>query len=246
MNDLGSRIPTLSAAQRIVLAIDTSDKAEADDLAELARSVGARFIKIGLQLSSATSWQWCSELAKKHGLDWIADAKLNDIPSTVESAVANLVALQHRPFAITMHATAGSEAMTRAQNKAGDVKVLGVTVLTSLSDQECLDIYGGDVKIKVMKLALSAAEAGLAGIVASPQEVGMIKQNSTTKHMLSMIPSARSKDVQHADQTRVATPAESIRAGADLLVIGREITKSGNPAAAYAKVVKDIQAALND
>src|SRR3989338_909748 len=230
---------------RIILATDTANAAEAEKLAELAKSAGAIYIKFGLQLATAKSWQWCAKLAKKHQLDWVADAKLDDIPNTTSASVASLVKLTHSPYAITIHTTAGHQAMLGAQAKAGQVKIFGVTVLTSLSDEECQRIYGSTAKEKVLELAQSAATAGLAGIVASPQEVSMIKQNEKTKNLLTMIPGARSTRVQTVDQARVATPAETIAAGADLLVIGREITQASDPATAFAKIIDDIKGVIN-
>ncbi|KKU19816.1 MAG: Orotidine 5'-phosphate decarboxylase [Candidatus Saccharibacteria bacterium GW2011_GWA2_46_10] len=236
----------LGIAQRIILAIDTSNADEAENLAQLAKSAGARFIKFGLQIATAKSWQWCAELSKKYGLEWVADAKLADIPNTIEASVASLVELGYSPYAITIHATAGHQAMVKAQASAGQVLIFGVTILTSLSDEECHRIYGSSAKDKVMELAQSAAAAGIAGIVASPKEVGMIKQNEVTKSLLTMIPGSRSTEAQAADQARVATPSQTITAGADLLVIGREITHAKDPAVAFAKIVNDIKEAVNE
>lgn len=235
----------LKSAQKIVLAIDTSNTAEAEKLTQIAKAVGTRFVKFGLQIATAHSWQWCANLAAKNDLAWIADAKLSDIPNTVEAAVAALVSLTHPPFAVTIHITAGKQAMSLAQAKAGEVKLLGITVLTSLTDEESQSFFGQPAKAKVMQLATAAAAAGLAGVVASPQEVKLLKGNPATKNLLLMIPGSRSNDAQSADQARVATPAETIDAGADLLVIGREVTQAADPAAVLARIVKDIEQASN-
>jgi orotidine-5'-phosphate decarboxylase len=131
--------------------------------------------------------------------------------------------------------------MADAQTAAGDIVIFGVTVLTSLSDEESREIYGAPVAKKVIELAEAAAEAGLAGLVASPLEVKQLKSNSQTKSLITLIPGSRSKDAKISDQARVATPADTIADGADLLVIGREITQAGDPAAAYAKIISDIE-----
>lgn len=233
-------------AQRIILAIDTSDTKEAEKLAELAKSAGAGFIKFGLQIFTAKSWGWCAELAKKYGLEWVADAKLDDIPNTIASSIDSLKTLPLSPYAVTIHATVGQAAMQSAQKHADGVKIFAVTVLTSLTDDEVHLIYGASVKDKVMQLAKAAAGAGLAGVVASPQEVAMIKQNEVTKNLLTMIPGVRSADAQTADQSRVATPAEAIAAGADFLVIGREVSQANDPAGAFAKIVNDIKKVVNE
>ena len=230
-------------SQRIILAIDASNEADAKDLIRLAKEAGAQFIKLGLELSSATSWQRCSELAQQAALEWVADAKLDDIPNTVKKTVANIKNLAHPPFAITIHTTAGIEAMRAAQAEAGDIKMFGVTILTSISDEESSRIFGAAARQKVMDLALMAAEAGLAGFVASPQELGRIKENSKTKHLLAMIPGTRSDSATKNDQARTATPAEAIKDGADLLVIGRQVTQAADPAKAYKELTDEIEGA---
>jgi orotidine-5'-phosphate decarboxylase len=233
-----------TACQRIILAVDTSDKREAEKLVRLASSAGARFVKFGLELSSATSWEYCSKLAGKHSLKWVADAKLDDIPTTVEKTVKNIKNLPNPPFAITMHTTAGIESMRLAQIAAGDIKILGVTVLTSISDKEARHIYGNSVSKIVLQLANDAAEAGLKGIVASPKEVGLIKQNRGTRGLFAMIPGSRSVSAKASDQARVDTPAATIKNGADLLVIGRQITQAKDPAQAYNELLSEIETAL--
>ncbi len=233
----------LSPAQKIVLSIDTENPDEAERLAKVAANAGGKFIKFGLQLATAQSWQFCAEIAKRAGLDWIADAKLDDIPNTVVGGINSLKKLEHPPVGITIHATIGQQGMSDAQTNAGDIVIFGVTVLTSLSDDESQRIYGAPVAQKVIELAEAAAEAGLKGLVASPLEVSELKKNSKTKALLTLIPGSRSKEAKAADQARTATPIETVQAGADLLVIGREITQSDDSEAAYAKIVKEIEEA---
>lgn len=227
--------------ERIILAVDTSEVERAEQLAETARMLGAVSIKMGLELSSATSWRFCSDLAAEYNLEWVADAKLDDIPNTVVGAVRNIKSLPHPPFGITMHTTAGFEAMKRAQEEAETIKMLGVTVLTSLGYDETLAIFRTSPARKVMELAEMAAEANLGGLVASPQEVAQIKSNPRTKQLLAMIPGTRSSKSQTHDQARTTTPAEAIKRGADLLVIGRQITGAENPIQAYNELIAEIE-----
>ena len=234
----------LSARERIILSIDTSRREDAERLAAVAQAAGARFVKLGLELSSAESWLYCSRLAARHGLDWVSDAKLDDIPNTVVGAVKNISGLSHPPFGITMHTTAGIEAMQAAQEAAGPVKMLGVTVLTSIKGEEAERLYRVPVQEKVMELARDAASAGVAGVVSSPMEVGMIKGDPETAHLFAMIPGTRSVAADHGDQARVTTPGAAIQDGADLLVIGRQITQAEDPALAYEALVAEIQGAL--
>ena len=234
----------LSARERIILSVDTSNEAQAEKLARVAQQSGARFIKMGLELSTARSWDYCAELAARHGLDWVADAKIDDIPKTVEAAVRNIAALSHPPFGITMHTTAGEQAMRAAQEAAGNIKMLGVTVLTSITDDEAERLFGAAADTKVPELARIAAAAGIGGIVCSPLEVGAIKGDPATAGLFAMIPGTRSENADHGDQARVTTPAAAIRDGADLLVIGRQITQAEDPALAYAQLVAEIEGAM--
>lgn len=233
----------LEMRERIILAIDTSTKESADRLINIAREAGARFVKLGLELFCATDWQYCSDVAARHGLDWVADAKLYDIPNTIAGAIKSLRKLEHPPFGITMHTTAGKEAMRVAQEEAGDIKMLGVTILTSVSDEDCRSMYGVSVRQKVMDLSELAAEVGLSGVVASPQEVRMIKENPITSNLFAMIPGTRSQNADAHDQARTSTPSAAIRDGADLLVIGRQITKAENPAVAFEMLVRELESA---
>jgi orotidine-5'-phosphate decarboxylase len=231
----------LTTPQKIVLAIDTADPDQAQKLIEVAKHAGARFVKFGLQLATAKGWDWCAKMAQKSQLDWIADAKLDDIPNTVTGGIKSMKQLDHPPVGITIHATIGRQGMADAQTAAGDIVIFGVTVLTSLSDEESREIYGAPVAEKVIELSEAAAEAGLKGLVASPLEVQQLKSNSHTKSLITLIPGSRSKDAKISDQARIATPIDTIKAGADLLVIGREITQADDPAAAYDKIIKDIE-----
>jgi orotidine-5'-phosphate decarboxylase len=234
----------LGAAQRIILSVDTFDLNEAAAFVKIAKQAGAKYVKFGLQLSSATSWQSCSKLAANEGLEWIADAKLDDIPNTVRAAVTGLKNLDYPPFGITMHTTAGHEAMKLAQAEAGDIIMFGVTVLTSLSTDEVRQIYSSSIEDKVLQLAEAAAQAGVRGVVASPQEVKAIKSNRQTQGLVAMIPGTRSQGTSSDDQARVTTPAAAIKAGADLLVIGRQITQANSPVEAYNQLVKEVAAVL--
>ena len=233
-------------SERIVLALDTSSEERAEKLIEMAASAGGQFVKLGLELASATSWRYCSRLAAAHGLDWVADSKLDDIPNTVVATVENLSNLDHPPVAITIHTSVGLEAMRQAQARAETIKMLGVTVLTSISAAESEAIYGRRPSEAVMILAEMAVDAGLKGIVASPKEVATIKQNQKTETLFAMIPGVRSATAGVQDQVRVSTPAATIKAGADLIVIGRQVTQAKDPRQAYKDVSAEVRSALDD
>lgn len=233
----------LSARERIILAIDTSDSAEAIRLTKIAKKAGARFVKLGLEISSATSWQFCSSLAADNELDWVADAKLHDIPNTVKNTVRNIRKTAHPPFGITIHTLSGREALKVAQEEAGTIKMLGVTILTSIDAEESAQQFHEDVPNTVMHLARKAVDAGVAGLVCSPLEVGLVKATPETAGLFTMIPGTRSVTAETADQVRVSTPAEAIRNRADLLVIGRQVTGDPEPVTAYEAVVAEVEGA---
>lgn len=242
-------MPELEPAERLILAIDTSERAEAQRQVSIAKNAGARLVKLGLEISSATSWEYCSTLAADYDLDWVADAKLDDIPNTVAGAVKNIAGLDHPPFGITMHTNAGFESMKKAQEEAGDIIIFGVTELTSIPPEETMETYviradGRAIGMKreevVAARARKAANAGLKGVVASPKEVGMIKSIPQTSSLFAMIPGTRSPGADSHDQSNVATPAAAIANGADTLVIGRQVTQAENPALAFAQIVAEI------
>ncbi len=234
----------LPARERIILAIDASRAEDAERLAQIAEEAGARFVKLGLELQTATSWDYCADLAGRHGLDWVADAKLDDIPTTVAGAVKNIAAKSHAPFGITIHTKAGIDAMRVSQEEAGDILMLGVTELTSIPAEETEARYGLTRPELVTRLARDAAVAGLKGVVASPKEVGGIKSDEVTSNLFAMIPGTRSAGADSHDQSNVRTPTAAIRDGADLLVIGRQIAKAEDPAQAYEDLVSELEAAL--
>ncbi len=231
----------MSPAGRVVLAVDTSDKQTARRLTKLAKDCGATYIKYGLQLATATSWQFCGDLAKKYGLQWMADAKLHDIPNTVSAAVGNLVSLDNAPFAITIHISTGQQALKAAKQAAGKVKLFGVTVLTSIDDAETKQIYGGQTRAqKVPQFASAAADAGLYGLVCSAREVGLVKSDPKTAKLFVMANGSRSHGTDHHDQSNVLTPAEALQLGADLIEVGRQVTLASKPVGAYQKLIEEL------
>ncbi len=239
--DYMSELPT---RERIILAIDASKTEDAERLAGVAEQAGARFVKLGLELQTATSWDYCADLAGRHGLDWVADAKLDDIPNTVAGAVKNIASKEHAPFGITIHTKAGIEAMRLSQEEAGDILMLGVTELTSIPAEETEARYGLTRPELVTVLARDAAIAGLRGVVASPKEVGGIKSDPLTSELFAMIPGTRSAGADSHDQANVGTPTAAIRDGADLLVIGRQISQAEDPAQAYENLVVELEGAV--
>lgn len=229
--------------ERLILAVDTDTKQKAESLMKLAKEVGVRCVKLGLELMTNTSPAYAADLAGRYDMKWVADAKLLDIPNTVVGAVRGYTKLEHYPFGITMHASGGREMLELAQETARPIAMLAVTVLTSLKE-EVSEIYGADSATKVMQMARMAAAAGVTGLVCSPLEVGLVKGDIKTSGLFTMIPGIRSAGASSGDQARIGTPRAAIEAGADLLVIGRQVTESKNPVQSFDDIVAEVDDAL--
>ncbi len=237
----------LSAVERVFLAVDTSDIKRARELATIAHEAGAAVLKEGLELSSAYSWEVCSEIAWQEGLDWVADAKIDDIPNTTAKIVLNLAKLEHPPIGITIHANSGIDSMRAAQEIAEDseIKMLAVTHLTSVDDEETKETYGFLRNTLVKRRLKAAVRANVGGLVCSPRELNkVVGRSEDFSRMFSMIPGTRSLGADAQDQKNTTTPYQAIVAGASSLVIGRQVTEAENPAEEFNKVTAEIQAGL--
>jgi orotidine-5'-phosphate decarboxylase len=165
-------------------------------------------------------------------VDVFLDLKLHDIPATVGGAARAVAKV--RPDLLTVHAAAGATAIAAAVQALPSTKIVAVTILTSLSDHD-LDEVGmaGPVSDAVLRLAALAVGAGARGLVCSPQEVAAVR-SEVGPDITLITPGVRPSGEASHDQARVATPQEALRAGADLLVIGRPITRAPDPGAAAA------------
>jgi orotidine-5'-phosphate decarboxylase len=220
----------------IIVALDVESAADARSLvARLGSQVN--FYKVGMELYAAAGMDFVRELALQ-GKDVFLDLKLYDIPETVKRAVAQVARTGVR--FLTIHAVAS--AMRAAVEGRGDshLKLLGVTVLTSFGPEDMAELnYQGTVSELVERRARKAMEVGMDGIVASPLEVSAVRRIAGPKAIL-VIPGIRSSGADRGDQKRVATPTEAIAAGADYLVIGRQITCAADPAAEASRVLAEI------
>jgi orotidine-5'-phosphate decarboxylase len=237
----------LSAAERMVPAIDTKYPARATELMQASKSAGAWVVKEGLELMMATSPRTCSELAEESGVEWIADFKLKDISNTVAGAVESIVALDHPPIGITVHTKSGIKALKEAQRVADerDITIFGVTHLTSIDEGETKQYEKATPKVVVWRESRRAVAGGIGGLVCSAQEIGMIKRFKKTNGLYTMIPGTRSLGANLNDQKRPQTPFEAIVQGADLLVIGRQVTAADNFAEEFGFIESEIQMGLN-
>jgi orotidine-5'-phosphate decarboxylase len=227
--------------ERVVLALDFESAAEADAL--LARlDPRPVWVKVGLELFSREG-PGALESFRRGGFRVFADLKLHDIPNTVRGA-ARAVASRGVDL-VNVHATGGEAMMRAALEGAGEgsdagrggTKVLAVTLLTSLgtADLEALEgVPAGPeaLRERVVRLAHLARRTGLHGVVASPGETAAIRK-ACGPGFLIVTPGIRPGGADPGDQKRIATPEEALRAGSDLLVLGRAITAAKDPAAAW-------------
>jgi orotidine-5'-phosphate decarboxylase len=227
-------------ANPVFVAIDTPDLQRALTLSRAVRDhVGG--LKVGLEFITACGPEGVKRIVDV-GLPIFADVKFHDIPNTVAGASRELARLGAKIF--NVHTSGGEEMMREgsAAARAIDpkVRVIGVTVLTSLDDS-VLDSVGqrGPASDQVVRLAQLAKHSGLDGVVCSAHEIGAIRK-ACGKDFLLVVPGIRPAGADLADQRRVMTPAQAHAAGADILVIGRPITGSADPAAAARAIVAEL------
>ena len=224
---------------RLICALDVESAAKARAL--VARLGGAAgWLKVGLELFTAEGPTVLSGLPEGRVF---LDLKLHDIPETVGRAVAR-VARYAEVGMLTVHACGGRAMLARAVKEAGAVKILAVTVLTSLDATDLREVGdGGDVEDLVVRRARLAAEAGCHGVVCSPREAAIVRAD-VPAGFLVVTPGVRPAGVPVGDQKRVATAAEAIRAGASHVVVGRPIRDAADPFAQANAIAAEIAGAL--
>ena len=215
------------------------DAREPERNLEMARATAEHvgYLKIGLTSFTGGGSQLAVELAAMKPL--FVDLKMHDIPAQVESAVANVSSLG--ASLTTVHAAGGAEMIKTAVAAASkDLKILAVTVLTSLDDAS-LDAIGaaGPAGDAVLRLADLALGAGADGLVCSPLEIASIRERFGSEPYL-VVPGIRPLGASADDQKRTLGPRDALDAGADLLVIGRPITGADDPAGAAASIAGDL------
>jgi len=225
----------------IFVALDTPDLGEAQ---AIAKAVGPYVggLKIGLEFVSAQGPKGIESIVAL-GRPVFVDVKFHDIPNTVAGAAKALARLGAAIF--NVH-TSGGEAMMRAALEAAHsvdpkVRVLGVTVLTSL-DQSVLDAVGqkGPPHAQVERLTKLAKSSGLHGVVCSAQEIGLVRKAAGPDFLIAT-PGIRPLGADLADQRRVTAPADAMAAGTDLLIIGRPVTAAADPAAAARAIAEELR-----
>jgi orotidine-5'-phosphate decarboxylase len=224
---------------RLIVALDVPHAVAG---IELTQKLGdtVSFYKIGLGMLTGGGLALANELKQEHGKRIFLDMKLFDIGATVEAAVRGLA--QFDLDFLTVH---GDPHVVRAakEGAAGkDLKILGVTILTSL-DRADLDnslIKEGDIADLVCERAARAFEAGADGVIASPNEAALIRALPEAEGRLIVTPGVRPAGADKGDQKRIATPSSAIEAGADHIVVGRPIWKAENPRGAAQAILDEL------
>jgi orotidine-5'-phosphate decarboxylase len=221
----------------IIVALDVDSAAEAREI--VARIGGqTTFYKVGLELYAAAGMDFVRELLAD-GKEVFLDLKFYDIGETVKRAVAQVARTGVR--FLTVHGSC--EVMRAAVEGRGSspLKLLAVTVLTSFDQDDLSDLGYPCSPAELVELRVGKAmESGIDGIVASPLDALTVRA-ITGPRVILVTPGVRSAGTSKGDQKRVATPAEAIRDGADYVVVGRQITRSADPAAAVRRVLDEIQ-----
>lgn len=229
------------ARERLIVALDVPTAAAARQMVA-AVGEGATFYKVGKQLFTAEGPQVVRDLVAS-GRKVFLDLKYHDIPNTVGEAVRSASRLG--VTMLNVHASGGSKMLRAAAEAAAQSeskpKVLAVTVLTSLSDQDLQEIgVSGRAMDQVLRLAQLARANGCLGVVASAQEAKEIRRE-IGEGFLIVTPGVRPAGVAVNDQARYVTPAEAIAAGATHIVVGRPIIAAADPAKAARMVIEEME-----
>lgn len=239
---------TVGTRAKLVVALDIADFAVARDLVAKLAPLDVWF-KVGYEALFGYGDALRAEL-ERHGANVFLDAKLHDIPRTVEAGIRALV----RPGVriLTVHAIGGNEmlgaAVGAAAERAAELgieapQIFAVTILTSIAAEDLreLGLAGGPGE-NVMRLAALARDARCAGVVCSANEVADLKAYFG-HDFKALCPGIRPAGAAHGDQKRVATPQRAIAAGADYLVVGRPIVEAPDPVAAATAILAEMAAA---
>jgi orotidine-5'-phosphate decarboxylase len=235
--DTLARSTGMLADPRLIVALDLPTRAEAEAMVErLGETVV--FYKVGLQLLAVGGMEMARDL-KRRGRKVFLDWKLHDIGATVEKAAAAIAAAEAGDF-LTVHAEPQVLAAAVRACAGTRLKVLGVTVLTSLNGQDLGEIgYGMSVEALVERRVRQVIEAGADGVIVSPREAAMARRIGGPD-LLVVTPGVRPDWAGLDDQARAETPAHTLGQGASHVVIGRPVTAAEDPRAAARRIAEEM------
>jgi orotidine-5'-phosphate decarboxylase len=231
---------SLNARDRLIVGLDLPTVAEAETIVS-SLDAEVTFYKIGYQLAFAGGLEFARDLAAS-GKKVFLDMKLLDIDNTVAKGVENIVKMGMSMLTLHAYPKAMKAAVEAA--KGSDLCLLGVTVLTSMDEQDVIDAgYEYDPHTLVLRRAEQAHAAGMGGIVCSAEEAAAVRR-IIGRDMALVTPGIRPLGAEKGDQKRVMTPADAIRAGSSHLVVGRPIVKAADPLAASRAILAEMESAL--
>lgn len=231
---------TLDQKCELIVALDLETKEDA--LAMLDRiGDSLDWVKVGLQLFTAYGPDFVREIADR-GYHIFLDLKLHDIPNTVAKAVQSISSLPVE--LLTLHGSGGSEmlewAAKSAQDHAPDLKLLSVTVLTSMNQAQLASLnVSAPTEEQVLHLADMSLQAGIPGLVCSPLELAPLRARFGNDPII-VTPGIRPVGSSSDEQKRIMTPGDAASAGSSFIVVGRPILKSNNPAEAARAIRKEL------
>jgi orotidine-5'-phosphate decarboxylase len=227
----------------VALDVDSLDKAKSI-VGSLAQHVG--YFKLGLELLTAVGAPQAVEAIHSLGGKIFFDGKFDDIPNTVAGASKVVAGMGVAIF--NVHVSAGLKSIEAAVANKGSSLVLGVTVLTSIDEAECVSIFGDFPSATVLRFSNMLLKAGADGIICSPKELNLLGKQNDLDILMKVTPGVRPVWAPAGDQKRIMTPAEAIKAGASALVIGRPITEPpaeiGTPVDAVKRIAQEIASVL--
>ena len=228
----------------LIVALDVFTFEEMKSIVDSTKAEVTTY-KVGLQLLTSEGPEVILYL-KNLGKTVFLDLKLHEISNSVSAAIKS--AGKHGVDMVTVHASGGQRMMEAAAKAAAEfpnMKVLALTVVTGLNDQDLLDIgFSRSCQAQVARLALLAQRSGCHGVIASSQEIQTLR-SLLSYHMLIITPGIRLESEENQDQSRVGTPAHAITSGASYIIIGRPIVKSVNPEKAAREINDQIRQAAN-
>ena len=211
------------STKKLIVALDFSNSEEVSQIINFLNPEKC-ILKVGLQLYLAEGESILDLLTNK-GFEIFLDLKLHDIPNTVNKAVEEIA--QFNILMTTIHLQGGAEMIEAAKSAAGNTKILGVSLLTSLDENDTSELYGNSFDDQFMKLITLAKSSSVDGIVCSPKELISLHDLSKIK----VVPGIRNTQTND-DQKRTMTSQEAYAQGADYIVVGRPITQANNIEAA--------------
>lgn len=242
----------VAAKDRLIVALDFSDMDEALKLVDRLDGT-VSFFKVGYELFLSAGWPVIEKLHDK-GLEIFLDLKMDDVEATIESSVRSIADKKLAHF-LTVHGNRATAKAARRGKTGSDLKILQITLLTSLDGTDLHDLMlvgvGDRYKFEsesdyVKWRAGQSLENGCDGLIASGQNAKMLRDTFPDKEFVLVCPGIRPKEDASDDHKRPCTPRDAIRDGADYIVVGRPIRNADDPKAKVERIIEEIQAGLDD